>query len=125
MPATPEAQRSAISRIIDFAKRVRNRVESAVIGGITKRQARDFGDQGIEVDDSWVHSFESSAVAHNQKHHGNEKAEERRGQIVISAKDYARIPEILEAYDKVSKSSNKTKGTENEVIIYEKEFGDG
>ncbi len=125
VPATPEAQRKAITRIIDFAKRVKNRVERAVIGGITKRQARDFAENGIDVDETWVHSFESSAVAHNQKHHGSEKAEAARGQIAIIADDYARIPEILEEYDKVSKSPNKTKGTENEVIIYEKEFGDG
>lgn len=125
VPATPEAQRKAITRIIDFAKSVKNRVERAVIGGITKRQAKDFAENGIDVDETWVHSFESSAIAHNQKHHGSEKAEAGRGQIAITADDYARIPEILEEYDKVSKSPNKTKGTENEVIIYEKEFGDG
>ena len=39
IPTTPEAQRSAIARIIDFAKNIKNRVERAVIGGITKRQA--------------------------------------------------------------------------------------
>ena len=125
VPTTPEAQLSAISRIIGFAKSVKNRVERAVIGGITKRQAKDFADNGIEVDESWVHSFESSAVSHNQKHHGNEKIEAERGQIAITEDDYSRIPEILEDYDKVSKSPNKTKGTENEVIIYEKGFGDG
>lgn len=125
VPETPDAQRSAISRIIDFAKDVRNKVERAVIGGVTKRQMKDFAENGIDVDETWVHSFESSAVTHNQKHHGNAKAEATRGQIAITADDYARIPDILDSYDKVSKSSNKTKGTENEVIIYEKEFGDG
>lgn len=125
VPTTPEAQLSAISRIIGFAKSVKNRVERAVIGGITKRQAKDFANNGIDVDESWVHSFESSAVSHNQKHHGNEKAEAERGQIAITEDDYSRIPEILEDYDTLSKSPNKTKGTENEVIIYEKGFGDG
>ena len=125
VPATPAAQRSAISRIIDIAKKVKNRVERAVIGGITPRQAKDFANSGIEVDETWVHSFESSAVAHNQKHHGNDKTEAARGQIAITSDDYTRIPEILETYDKVSKSPNKTKGTENEVIIYEKAFDDG
>ncbi|MDE6573816.1 MAG: hypothetical protein K2L84_00630, partial [Muribaculaceae bacterium] len=125
VPATAEAQRSAISRIIDFAKSVKNRVERAVIGGITPRQAKDFAENGIDVDETWVHSFESSAVAHNQKHHGAEKREDQRGQIAITTEDYARIPDILESYDKISKSPNKTKGTENEVIIYEKEFEDG
>lgn len=125
VPTTPEAQLSAISRIIGFAKSVKNRVERAVIGGITKRQAKDFADNGIEVDESWVHSFESSAVSHNQKHHGNEKIEAERGQIAITEDDYSRIPEILEDYDKVSKSPNTSHRSGNEVIIYEKEFEDG
>ncbi|MDE6345380.1 MAG: hypothetical protein K2L55_01755 [Muribaculaceae bacterium] len=125
VPATPEAQRSAISRIIDFAKNVRNRVERAVIGGITKRQAKDFADNGIDVDETWVHSFESSAVVHNQGRHGDSRTEERAGQIAITSEDYARIPEILEAYDRVTKSPNRSRSTGNEVIIYEKDFDDG
>lgn len=125
VPTTPETQRSAISRIIDFAKRVRNRVERAVIGGITKRQAKDFADNGIEVDETWVHSFESSAVVHNQGRHGDTRTEERAGQIAITHEDYARIPEILEAYDRVTKSPNRSRSTGNEVIIYEKDFEDG
>ena len=125
VPTTREEQRSAISRIIDFAKSVKNRVERAVIGGITKRQAKDFADNGIEVDETWVHSFESSAVGHNQKHHGDPRIEERMGQIAITPEDYARIPDILESYDRITKSPNRSRSTGNEIIIYEKEFGDG
>lgn len=125
VPASPEAQRSAILRIIDFASKIKNRVERAVIGEITNRQAKDFADMGISVDDTWVHSFESSAVSHNQKHHGNPDTEDARSQIAITTEDYSRIPDILDSYDRVSKSPNKTKGTENDVIIYEKVFDDG
>ncbi len=125
IPTTREEQRNAITRIIDFAKKVKDRVERAVIGGITKRQKDDFAKFGIDIDDSWVHSFETSAVSHNQKHHGNPTVEAARGQIAITAEDYNRIPDILDHYDKISKSPNKTKGTENDVIIYEKEFDDG
>lgn len=125
IPTTPEAQRSAIARIIDFAKNIKNRVERAVIGGITKRQAKDFGNIGIDIDDTWVHSFESSAVVHNQNQHGNPTEEERIGQIAITPEDYARIPEILETYDRITKSPNRSHSTGNEVIIYEKEFDDG
>ncbi len=125
VPKTREEQRSAINRVIDFAKNVKDRVERAIIGGITKRQAKDFADNGIEVDDTWVHSFESSAVNHNQKRHGNQRIEDRTEQIAISQEDYARIPEILESYDRVSKSPNRSRSTGNEVIIFEKEFDDG
>ena len=62
VPITREEQPSAISRIIDFVKRVKYRVERVVIGGITKRQAKDFADNGIEVNETWVHSFESSTA---------------------------------------------------------------
>lgn len=120
-----DAQRSAIVRIIDFAKRIKNRVERAVIGRITARQAKDFAEQGIAVDETWVHSFESSAVGHNQKQHGDTTVEGRVGQIAITAEDYTRIPEILESYDSVRKSPNRSRSTGNEVIIYEKEFEDG
>ena len=123
-PATPELQRAAIKRIIEFARKIKNRVERAVIGGITMRQSEDFKNRGIDVDGTWVHSFESSAVTHNQKHHGSTLAE-RHGQIAITEEEYERIPEILEAYDDVYKSPNKSRTTGNEVIIYEKEFDDG
>lgn len=50
---------------------------------------------------------------------------ERVGQIAITSEDYARIQEILEYYDKLAKSPNRSRSTGNEVIIYEKEFEDG
>jgi hypothetical protein len=126
VPATVEEQKSAIQRIVDFAKKVKNRMSRAVIGGITNRQKADFAKIGFgDIDDSWVHSIENSAVNHSQSHHGNEKVEDNRGQIAITEDDYQRIPDILENYDKVSKSTNKTKGSQNDVIIYQKEFDDG
>ena len=70
-------------------------------------------------------AFESSAVGHNQKQHGDTTVEGRVGQIAITAEDYTRIPEILESYDSVRKSPNRSRSTGNEVIIYEKEFEDG
>lgn len=125
VPQTREAQKTAISRVIDFARKVKDKIQRAVIAGITKRQSEDFAELGLDIDETWVHSFESSAYGHNQKHHGNSENEARRGQIAITEDDYARIPEILDSYDRVSKSTNKTKGVGNEVIIYEKEFDDG
>ena len=125
IPPTIEAQRKAIRSIIEFAKSVKNRVQRAVIGGITIRQINDLKKEGIDIDSSWVHSFESSAVRHNQNQHGNQKIEDERGQIAITEDDYTKIPEILNSYDKVTKSANLSRSTGNEVIIYEKEFEDG
>ena len=125
VPETREAQKTAISRVIDFARKVKDKIQRAVIAGITKRQSEDFAELGLDIDETWVHSFESSAFGHNQKEHGDSKVEDRRGQIAITEEDYARIPEILDSYDRVSKSPNRTHSSGNEVIIYEKEFDDG
>lgn len=125
VPQTREAQKTAISRVIDFARKVKDKIQRAVIAGITKRQSEDFAELGLDIDETWVHSFESSAFGHNQKEHGDSKVEDRRGQIAITEEDYARIPEILDSYDRVSKSPNRTHSSGNEVIIYEKEFDDG
>ena len=125
VPATEAEKISAIRRIIDIAKHVKDKVERAVIGGITKRQSEDFTDLGLKIDGTWVHSIENSAITHNQNHHGDAKREEVRGQIAITEDDYAKIPDILENYDKVSVSPNKNTGAGNDVIIYEKEYGDG
>ena len=125
VPASREEQHSAIKRIIDFSKKVKDKVERAVIGGITKRQFRDFAAQGIDIDETWVHSFESSSVVHNQKRHGDATIEGRIGQLPITMDDYIRIPDILESYDRISKSPNRSRSTGNDVIIYEKDFEDG
>ena len=125
VPATVNEQRGAIARIVDFAKKVKNRVERAVIGGITERQKKDFAKQGLDIDETWVHSFESSAVNHSLNRHGKDGTSSYPDQLPISEKDYARIPEILEEYDKLSKATNRTRTSDNEVVIYEKEFEDG
>lgn len=96
-----------------------------MIGGITDRQASDYEREGINIDKDYVHSIDNSAIIHNQNQHGDPKVEERQGQIAITDEDYARIPDILENYDRVSKSPNKARSTQNEVIIYEKDFEDG
>lgn len=120
-----EKQRALISQIIRVARKIKDRVERAVVAAVTTRQLKDLEEQGVNIDDSWVHSFETSAVIHNQKQHGNPNLEEKRGQIAITDEDYARIPEILVSYDKVTKSPNRSRSTGNEVLIYEKDFGDG
>lgn len=76
------------------------------------------------IDDTYVHSIESSAIIHNQKRHGNPKSEEKRGQIAIQMDDYLQIPDIIENYDSVEVSPNKNKQG-NEVLLYTKKYADG
>lgn len=124
VPADAEAARRLISRIVSAAKNIRDKVQRAVVGALTERQRKDFADQGIDVDSSYIHSVENSAIRHNQKEHGDPVREEARGQIAIVDGDYLLIPDILENYDTVEKSPNKNKQG-NEVIIYVKEYPDG
>ena len=123
-PATREEARSKIAGIVEKAKTVLNKVHRSVVGALTDRQKKDFAANGIDVDDSYVHSVENSAIRHNQKEHGDEKKEAARGQIAITEEDYQLIPDILEDYDTVEKSPNKNKQG-NDVIIYTKEYPDG
>lgn len=123
IPSTVVEQKNAIYRIVEFAKNVKDKVERAVIGGITEKQAKDFKEKGIEgIDGTWVHSFESSAVAHNQNEHGDEKAESKKGQIAISEEDYKRIPDILNDYDKVYKSPSLNKRSQKRRDYLRKGF---
>ena len=124
VPETPEKARGVIASIVELAKTVKDRVERAVIAALTPRQKQDFADSGIDVNDNFVHSIENSAILHNQKEHGDPVVEERRGQIAIEESDYALIPDILEDYDTVEKSSNKNKQG-RDVIIYTKAYPDG
>ena len=123
-PSTPSEARRIISKLIEFTKNITDVVHRKVIGGITKRQAKDFAAKGINVTDKYVHSIENSAIRHNQLEHGNPDTEALRGQIAITYDDYLYIPDIIENYDTVEKSPQKSRQG-LEVIIYTKTYPDG
>lgn len=95
-----------------------------VVAGVNERLKSDLQNQGIAVDDSWVHAIDEDRIAHTMNQHGNATTEANRGQIAITGKDFEKIPEILESYDRVYPSDHKNKQG-RDVIIYEKRYDDG
>ncbi len=113
-----------IKELLQKSKQEGSIVERVVVGGITDRQKQDLNQIGVVVDKLWVHSLENSAVLHTKKQHGNSKTENKREQEAITESDYELIPDILENYDKIEKSTNKD-NQGRDVIIYQKEYSDG
>ena len=124
IPKDKEESKQRITELVKISKQVKNEVERVVIGGVTEEQVKDLKEQGFDIDSTWVHSMENSAIQHNQKQHGNEEKEVTHNQIAITDKDYELAIDILEDYDSVEKSPNKDKQG-RDVIIYTKEFSDG
>ena len=105
IPSGQEEAKGFIQRVIEKAKIFSGGVFRRIISGITKRQANDYAHIGISIDSDYVHSVENTAILHNQKKHGNPATEAKRGQIAIIEEDYLLIPDILENYDNIEKSS--------------------
>lgn len=75
---------------------------------------------GIDITNR-THLLADNDIRHMIKQHGNPEIETARGQIAITSKDIAKIPDILNNYD------NIVKGTENKegnTIRYIKKYSD-
>lgn len=125
IPETEDEKFEVISDIILRSMQDRGKVYRNIIAEVTPKQIEDLGNIGIEIDESWIHSIESSSIIHVKKKHGHHSGESLRNQLTIQDSDFYKIPEILESYDSISVSSNKTKSTSNTVIIYVKRYPDG
>ena len=55
-------------RIIELAKKIKDRVHRAVIGAITIRQQKDFQRIGLNISENWVHYFENSRAINEDGH---------------------------------------------------------
>lgn len=73
--------------------------------------------------DGYSHSFDKSAAQHIRKRHGDEKAEQARGQQAITEADIARIPEIVSAYDAIR--TDLRAPTNSQRVAYAKRYDDG
>lgn len=73
--------------------------------------------------DGYSHSFDKSAAQHIRKRHGDEKAEQARGQQAITEADIARIPEIVSSYDAIR--TDLRAPTNSQRVAYAKRYDDG
>jgi len=76
---------------------------------------------GLDLD-GYKHTVDVSGIRHAMNQHGNQKAEESRGQIAVTEEDFARIPDIVSNYDHVELAGQDRQG--NNLIKYRKDYGD-
>ncbi|MCH5227169.1 MAG: hypothetical protein J1F16_05050 [Muribaculaceae bacterium] len=125
IPESKEEAIDAIEYILQEAENNSGEIKRRIISRATERQINDLKGDGILIDEKWVHSIETSAILHARRMHGNEKSERNKGQIVITDDDFKKIPDILENYDRISKSETPSRSSKNSVIKYEREYEDG
>lgn len=69
------------------------------------------------------HSLGRSAIKHIQKNHGGLQTEGLRGQLPVTQRDVARVPEIVTNYDHIRTDLQSEQGAQR--VAYAKKFDDG
>ena len=89
-------------------------------GEITSKNAEQVKREiGIEVE-GYKHVLESDSIRHIIKQHGDKESEMKRGQIVVTEKDFTNLPQVFNNPDKIIKGDTTKRGLK--TIIYEKEI---
>lgn len=73
--------------------------------------------------EGYSHSVSKADINHIKKEHGDAQAEAARGQIAITDKDIARIPDIVSGYGAIRDDLVSEQGSKR--IIFAKSFDDG
>lgn len=71
----------------------------------------------------YSHSVDQSALNHIRKNHGDAASEAKRGQLAVTAKDIARIPEVVSQYDDFRQGLQGNNGERQ--VAYAKQVEDG
>jgi valyl-tRNA synthetase len=101
-----------------------NTPEKLVIGKVTNDGAKLLSELiGAEITDEYVHSIDRSSLNHIIKNHGNEKFEEKRGQIAIKEIDLENILDVLKNPEEIIATPKNNLG--NETITFVKKDKDG
>ena len=72
----------------------------------------------------YEHNITNTDIRHMFTEHGNKEVEEFKGQRAITERDILLIPEITKNYDDARLSPEKSRVTQQDVIIYKKKIGD-
>ena len=87
---------------------------------VGKDEAKKLKDAtGLELE-GYKHTIDSFSIRHIRNTHGDPAAEEKRGQVAVTAEDFARIPEIVKDYDGVELSGKDDGG--NDLVKYHKSY---
>jgi valyl-tRNA synthetase len=101
-----------------------NTPEKLIIGKVTNEGAKLLSELiSAEITDEYVHSIDRSSLNDIIKNHGNEKFEEKRGQIAIKEIDIEKILQILKNPDEIIATPKNNLG--NETITYIQKDTDG
>lgn len=76
---------------------------------------------GLDIS-GWQHSIDESSIRHILKQHGNEKAENKRGQRAVTKADILMLPQIVSSFDSIDYTGTSDAG--NEMFLLRKEIGD-
>ena len=125
IPESKEESIAAIEYILNETENNKGEIKRRILSRATERQIKDLKVDCIIIDETWVHSIETSAVLHAKRRHANTRSERNKGQIGITNEDFKLIPDILDNYDRITKSNTASRSTRNDVIKYEKKYEDG
>lgn len=76
---------------------------------------------GLDIS-GWQHSIDESSIRHILKQHGNEKAENKRGQRAVTKADILMLPQIVSSFDSIDYTGTSDAGSE--TFLLRKEIGD-
>jgi hypothetical protein len=88
-----------------------NEARSVRYGEVGEQTAEAFKQAGLDVA-GFVHVVDSATVNHIMKQHGNPEKEAARGQIAVTPKDFARLPDVVSNPDKVEPVGKTKRGLE-------------
>ncbi|MDC4238337.1 phage minor head protein [Pasteurella multocida] len=70
---------------------------------------------GMDITE-WQHSIDESSIRHILKKHGNEKAENNRGQRAVTKADILKLPLIISSFDSIEYAGTTEAGNESFII---------
>ena len=109
---TIPSHEEAIRRIQElFAAKNNPTGKRYVIAGICKRLQNDLEENGVAIDNSYVHSINDEGIKHTFNRNHN-----------LSEADFILLLEIIEHYDKIAIGKTKIKLN---AIVYEKTMTNG
>ena len=119
-----------IEKVLSADKNTSKRHAKEAILPVLENEAIELSDAtGLKITAEYKHIVDKSGINHAFNHHGNH-TEKLRGQMKLTDEDILKVPEIIVHYDNVRRPLNQ-KGEPaktyngNDLIQYEKTFGDG
>lgn len=116
LPSVADDARNYAKRIIDKVKGVEI-PEAKTLGLVTTKDNERITKLGLAAVAGYDWALDRTSIGHILKKHGSEATEVPRGQRAVTAEDYARLPQILNAYENIELSEELTGQNRPALII--------